>query len=146
MKLKIKAILAFAATALMLLSCHQKRDYDYSRWYADPNGASSGRPINVMSFNWRTETSGDPGELSWANRRKAVAAMLKAKSPILMGCQECEPNQKEQILSGLYPLLSPCDSGFVPGLGCALSGQKVYKCGFSHIGYPGHERAYRSAQ
>lgn len=99
MKLNIKAILALAATALMLLSCRQKRDYDYSRWYADPDAGSGGRPINVMSFNWRTETSNDPGEFSWSNRRKAVAAMLKAKSPILMGCQECQPNQKEQILS-----------------------------------------------
>lgn len=99
MKLNIKAILAFAAATLMLLSCHQKRDYDYSRWYADPYGESSGRPINVMSFNWRSETSSDPGEFSWSNRRKAVAAMLKAKSPILMGCQECQPNQRNQILA-----------------------------------------------
>lgn len=99
MKFKIKAILAFAAISLILPSCHQKVDYDYSRFYADPDGGSSGRPINVMSFNWRTETSDDPGDFSWNNRRKAVAAMLKAKNPILMGCQECQPSQRDQILS-----------------------------------------------
>lgn len=95
----IYKVLAISSLAACLVSCNKVRDYDYSRWYADPEGSSAGRPLNVMSFNWRTETSNDPGENSWESRRVAVAAMLKDKSPVLMGCQECQPNQRRQILS-----------------------------------------------
>ena len=92
-------VLAISSLAACLVSCNKVRDYDYSRWYADPEGSNTGRPLNVMSFNWRTESSNDPGENSWESRRVAVAAMLKDKSPVLMGCQECQPNQRRQILS-----------------------------------------------
>lgn len=99
MKHSIYTVLTLLSVAACLVSCHKVRDYDYSRWYADPEGSNAGRPLNVMSFNWRTETSNDPGETSWASRRPAVAAMLKDKNPVLMGCQECQPNQRKQILS-----------------------------------------------
>ncbi|MBP5636873.1 MAG: hypothetical protein J6X25_05090 [Bacteroidales bacterium] len=99
MKRSINIVLTILSVAACLLSCQKVRDYDYSRWYADPEGSNVGRPLNVMSFNWRTESSNDPGETSWASRRPAVAAMLKDKSPVLMGCQECQPNQRNQILA-----------------------------------------------
>ena len=99
MKNSIYKVLAIIGVAAGLVSCHKVRDYDYSRWYADPEGSNAGRPLNVMSFNWRTESSNDPGETSWESRRPAVAAMLKDKNPVLMGCQECQPNQRRQILS-----------------------------------------------
>ena len=99
MKHNIFTVLTILSVAACLVSCHKVRDYDYSRWYADPEGSNAGRPLNVMSFNWRTETSNDPGETSWASRRPAVAAMLKDKNPVLMGCQECQPNQRIQILA-----------------------------------------------
>lgn len=92
-------VLALLAIAVCLVSCRKIRDYDYSRWYADPEGFTAGRSLNVMSFNWRTATSDDPGETSWESRRPAVAAMLKEKSPVLMGCQECQPIQRQQMLS-----------------------------------------------
>ena len=95
----IDKVLAIVSVAVLLVSCHRTRDYDYSRFYVDPTGSGGGRPLNVMSFNWRTESSNDPGETSWASRRPAVAAMLKDRNPVLMGCQECEPNQRNQILS-----------------------------------------------
>ena len=99
MRNSIYKVLAILGVAASLVSCHKVRDYDYSRWYADPEGSNAGRPLNVMSFNWRTESSNDPGETSWESRRPAVAAMLKDKNPVLMGCQECQPNQRRQILS-----------------------------------------------
>ena len=99
MKNTIKKVLTILSVATILVSCHQIRDYDYSRFYVDPTSSGGGRPLNVMSFNWRGESSNDPGETSWESRRAAVAAMLKDRNPVLMGCQECEPNQRMQILS-----------------------------------------------
>ncbi len=92
-------MLSLAASIALMASCNKPRDYDYSRFYVDPYSSDGGRVINVMSFNWRAASINDEGEFSWQSRRPAVAAMLKDKSPILLGCQECDPIQRQQILA-----------------------------------------------
>ncbi|MCR5017872.1 MAG: hypothetical protein K6A64_03665 [Bacteroidales bacterium] len=99
MKSKIISVIWLVASVAVAASCNKPVDYDYSRFYVDPYASDGGRMISVMSFNWRSESIGDVGEFSWASRRPAVAAMLKDRSPILMGCQECDPVQRKDILA-----------------------------------------------
>ena len=94
----IKTILLLLAVAAVATACFKPRDYDYSKWYADPEGADGGRTVKVMSFNLRSASSNDPGENSWTSRRPAVKAMLAAQNPLIMGCQECDPIQRKNII------------------------------------------------
>ena len=93
-----KIILSLLAVTLMASGCFKPRDYDYSKWYEDPNGGDAGRSVKVMSFNLRSADSNDPGENSWTSRRPAVKAMLAAQNPLIMGCQECDPIQRKNII------------------------------------------------
>ena len=94
----IKTILLLLAVAAVATACFKPRDYDYSKWYEDPNGGDAGRSVKVMSFNLRSADSNDPGENSWTSRRPAVKAMLAAQNPLIMGCQECDPIQRINII------------------------------------------------
>lgn len=94
----IKTILLLLAVATVATACFKPRDYDYSKWYEDPNGGDAGRSVKVMSFNLRSASSNDPGENSWTSRRPAVKAMLAAQNPLIMGCQECDPIQRKNII------------------------------------------------
>ena len=94
----IKTILLLLAVAAVATACFKPRDYDYSKWYEDPNGGDAGRLVKVMSFNLRSASSNDPGENSWTSRRPAVKAMLAAQNPLIMGCQECDPIQRKNII------------------------------------------------
>ena len=94
----IKTIFILLAVALSATACFKPRDYDYSKWYEDPNGGDAGRTVKVMSFNLRSADSNDPGENSWTSRRPAVKAMLAAQNPLIMGCQECDPIQRKNII------------------------------------------------
>lgn len=94
----IKTILLLLAVAAVATACFKPRDYDYSKWYADPEGADGGRTVKVMSFNLRSADSNDPGVNNWTARRPAVKAMLAAQNPLIMGCQECDPIQRKNII------------------------------------------------
>lgn len=88
------------AAAMTLSSCHKKMEMDYSRWYKDSSGADGHRQISVMSFNVRYGTaSEDTGDRNWSVRKKGVAAMLTSLHPLIMGCQECEPQQRRDIIA-----------------------------------------------
>ena len=93
----IKTIFILLAVALSATACFKPRDYDYSKWYEDPNGGDAGRTIKVMSFNIYSANLGE-GETSWEYRRPAVKAMLAAQSPLIMGSQECRPIQRQHLL------------------------------------------------
>lgn len=98
---KIK-ILLFAALVAGFFgtSCKKEYDIDYDRWYKDASEEDGRRQISVMSFNVRFGSSADDtGTRDWSVRKTAVAAMLKAIQPVLMGCQECEPEQRKDIIS-----------------------------------------------
>ena len=94
----IKTILALLAVTFLASACFKPSDYDYSKWYEEPNGGDAGRTVKVMSFNLRSASSNDPGENSWTSRRPAVKAMLAAQSPLVMGSQECDFIQRQHIL------------------------------------------------
>ena len=94
----IKTILALLTVALLTSACFTPRDYDYSKWYEDPEGTDGGRTVKVMSFNLRSADSNDPGVNNWTARRPAVKAMLAAQSPLVMGTQECDPIQRKNII------------------------------------------------
>ena len=99
MRIQIKAIIALLALSAGLVSCHKPRDYDYSRFYVDPAGAGGGRTITVMTFNVRAASSvADVGERAWAVRRAGVKEMLASTSPVLMGAQECDFIQRQNII------------------------------------------------
>lgn len=93
----ITVIPGLLALAFCLTACHKKIDYDYSRWYKDPEG-SGGRAVQVMSFNVRG-ASLDADENAWVNRRPAVKAMLKSQNPVLMGSQEMDIIQRKDIIA-----------------------------------------------
>ena len=94
----IKTIFILLAVALSATACFKPRDYDYSKWYEDPEGTDGGRTVKVMSFNLRSADSNDPGVNNWTARRPAVKAMLAAQSPLVMGTQECDPIQRKNII------------------------------------------------
>ena len=94
----IKTILALLTVTFLASACFKPRDYDYSKWYADPEGTDAGRTVKVMSFNLRSADSNDPGVNNWTARRPAVKAMLAAQNPLIMGCQECDPIQRKNII------------------------------------------------
>ena len=101
-----KIILSLLAVTLMASGCFKPRDYDYSRWYEDPEGGAGGRTVKVMSFNLRSASSNDPGERSWASRRPAVKAMLKDQNPLVMGVTMLPPS----ILTVPYvPMVIPAE-------------------------------------
>lgn len=93
-----KTLILLVAAVLLLPACHEKMDYDYSRWYVDPYAAEAGRPVCVMSFNLRAAHI-DADENRWDNRRPAVNAMIKDRTPVLLGVQECDYLQREHILA-----------------------------------------------
>ena len=99
MKNNIKIVLGLVFMAVCLAGCHKKMDYDYSRWYKDPEGTAGGRPVHVMSFNLRTINLDEGTENAWEYRRPAVKAMLRDKSPLLMGCQECDFEHRRNIIA-----------------------------------------------
>lgn len=110
----MKKLFILILTVLSVASCHKKMDFDYSRWYKSDSDQDGRRQISVMSFNVRygsAET--DKGDRDWSVRKKAVSAMLSSVHPILMGCQECEPSQRKDILAdhpeygAIYTTTSP---------------------------------------
>lgn len=95
--MKLTVVLAMALAALP--SCHKKMDMDYSRWYRSDADDDGRRQITVMSFNVRFASSADDtGNRDWSVRKKGVAAMLAKKRPLLMGTQECEIQQRKDII------------------------------------------------
>lgn len=107
-------ILSLFVLVASVASCHTKRDYDYSRWYRSDSDEDGRRQMSVLSFNVRYGSAeDDTGDRDWSVRKNAVAAMLTAIHPVLMGCQECERAQRADILSAhpeysvIYTTTSP---------------------------------------
>lgn len=62
---------------------------------------STPTPLNVMSFNIRTEQANDPGVLAWAARKPLVVEVIKHAQPDVIGLQEASEQQKAYILKSL---------------------------------------------
>lgn len=100
MKSYKRIILPLLAAILVVTGCHKKRDYDYSRWYVDPNEGDGGRKLSTMTFNVRSSSMEERYEVNtWAARRPGVKAMMSDRKPVLMGTQECKIDQREHILA-----------------------------------------------
>lgn len=100
MKRYIKVIFILTALASVLSSCHKKMYVDYSPWYKSDADEDGRRQIAVMSFNVRFgSSSDDTGNRDWSVRKNGVSAMLTQKHPLLMGTQECEPEQRKDIIA-----------------------------------------------
>lgn len=96
----IKTAILLLVAALCSASCHKKMDYDYSRWYKSESDNDGRRQISVMSFNVRYGTAADDtGDRDWSVRKAGVSAMLRSMRPLVMGCQECEPQQRKDIIA-----------------------------------------------
>lgn len=92
--------------ALSLVGCGKmgkdgriKQEIDKNRWYYDDEVVDDGKPsLMVMSFNVRygsaSETNPDD---NWVNRRSSCYAMVNTMRPVLMGVQECQKSQRDDI-------------------------------------------------
>ena len=58
----------------------------------------NGPSVMVMSFNLRGANNDEENDFDkWENRRDACCEMIKYVRPIIMGCQECEQEQRDYI-------------------------------------------------
>ena len=76
-----------------------RKEIDWSQWYKDDQGSSRLKQgIMLMSFNVRlASAASDTGEKDWTNRRNGCYAMINTLRPILMGVQECQLNQRNDL-------------------------------------------------
>ena len=75
---------------LDLLSCEKSP--------AGGAGVENGSSLMVMSFNVRGANNDEENDFDkWENRRDACCEMIKYVRPIIMGCQECEQEQRDYI-------------------------------------------------
>ena len=105
----MKKILFFLTLVLMLApSCDKlgkdgrlKKQIDWSKWYNDDQNADDGLPsIMIMSSNVRYGSASETlEENNWVNRKDAYCAMVNTIQPVLMGVQECQGNQRTDILN-----------------------------------------------
>ena len=102
----MRKIFFLLALCLLIPSCGKmgkdgriKKDIDWSEWYNDDEKASDNKPsVMVMSFNVRYGSASETlEENNWVNRRNSVYAMVNTLRPALMGVQECQKNQREDI-------------------------------------------------
>lgn len=76
-----------------------KKNVDWTQWYYDDEGTSKlAKGVMIMSFNVRLASAADDtGDKDWSNRRKGCYAMVNTLRPVLMGTQECQLTQKNDL-------------------------------------------------
>ena len=74
-----------------------RKDLDWTAWYNDDEVVN--KPgIMLMSFNVRlASASEDTGDKDWNNRRTGCYAMVNTLRPVLMGTQECQLTQRNDL-------------------------------------------------
>ena len=107
----MKTLRTFAlalAVILLLPSCYKKQELDYSRWYTiqeeeDPTETVQGLMImssNVRFYSARYKTEDpDVGERDWENRKVGYFKMINTMRPQVVGLQEAEMNQVDDIVA-----------------------------------------------
>ena len=95
----ILALLTLSSCGKLLKDGRVRKDMDYESWYYDDEGGSllkSG--IMIMSFNVRLASAAeDTGDKDWTNRRAGCYAMVNTLRPLLMGTQECQLAQRNDL-------------------------------------------------
>ena len=97
-------LILMAAILVVLTGCgkmgkdgRQKMQMDYGAWYYDDESGDNNLPgVMVMSFNVRYGAA-DDGDNVWSNRRNACYAMVNTLRPVLMGVQECQKTQRDDL-------------------------------------------------
>lgn len=97
----MKRILMIALTALAVCSCYPKIKFDPTPWYFDPNDVDNREPLKVMSFNIRYKAEEDTGIKNWENRKAGIFEMFNSIRPLVVGMQECDTDQLDDIISGV---------------------------------------------
>lgn len=67
---------------------------------SSPIAAQTPAPLRVMSFNIRLNTAGDSAD-AWPHRREGVAALIRFHDPDLVGLQEAQQGQLEDLQRAL---------------------------------------------
>ncbi len=101
-------LILMAAILVVLTGCgkmgkdgRQKMQMDYGAWYYDDESGDNNLPgVMVMSFNVRYGAA-DDGDNVWSNRRNACYAMVNTLRPVLMGVQECQKNQRQDLINNI---------------------------------------------
>lgn len=107
MKKIFKSIL-LVSLAFATAACGNKSQYDPNDWYGqkDDNGTEEPKTEDVvdndgvmklMSFNVRYGSAND-GVNNWDNRKADLYKMLEAEKPLVVGLQECQMNQRNDIV------------------------------------------------
>lgn len=108
----MKSIKYLAAFSLLLLavSCYQKQELDYSKWYPKdevntdkPNEEADTLMLmssNVRFYSARNKAEDpDVGERDWEVRKTGYFQMLNTMQPQVMGVQEAEFKQVDDIVA-----------------------------------------------
>lgn len=107
MKRIVKTILA-VSLAFVAASCGPESKYDPNQWYDDPdtgdkedekveNVVDAQGAMKLMSFNVRYANA-DDGLNGWTYRRDDLYKMIQTEKPLVIGLQECQMNQRNDIV------------------------------------------------
>ena len=107
MKRVFKSLIA-VSFAFIAASCGNKSNYDPNDWWT-PGGENTEEEENVenvvntdgalklMSFNVRYANAND-GANNWDNRKSDLYTMIKTEKPFIIGLQECQMNQRNDMV------------------------------------------------
>ncbi len=101
-------LLALTACGKMGKDGRVKQNVNWSDWYYDDVDGSASKPgLMIMSFNVRYgSASEDTGDKAWTNRREGCYAMINTLQPVLMGVQECQKTQRNDLMANCPDYLS----------------------------------------
>ncbi len=97
--------ICIASIAFIAAACGNESKYDPNDWYDDPEGdkteignlVGSDGVMKLMSFNVRYGSASD-GNNSWDYRKADLYKMLETEKPLVVGLQECQMNQRNDIV------------------------------------------------
>lgn len=108
--MKYLKYISFISLLLMFVSCYQKQELDYSKWYPKEDGTvteptEDADTLMIMSSNVRFYSARnkaedpDVGERDWEVRKTGYFQMLNTMRPQVMGVQEAEFEQIDDIIA-----------------------------------------------
>ena len=94
--------------AFIAASCGNKSNYDPNDWWTPGGGegeeeekvediVNTDGALKLMSFNVRYANAND-GANNWDNRKSDLYTMIKTEKPFIIGLQECQMNQRNDMV------------------------------------------------